>query len=545
MGCCNQPVSSLGGLPLDPTQYVNYTRGMVLGVDDFQQEHAWLAGRDQWLARDAVGYGTVSGLQVYAQADGSVGMRLHVSPGAALLPSGKLVCVGADQCAVINQWLAKAAHAALVNALLTGGSPPVSPPTSPPSSSPPTVTSGSITLHLTLCYADCTTRPVPIPGAPCRSEDELMQPSRVADDFRLDLLGAPPAQVEEDALRDFVLWLRSNVTFATTSPPVAPDEVGWLAALRVAVQPWLQAAAASPPVSPPPTVSTLGDYLFDLSPPGVDLAPSHWPDFLRVALRFWVTELRPLWAAMRCQVAQAPDLDCVLLASVTFDVAWIGGSPQGTWQIAGSPVALQIDESRRPVLANVRLLQEWSLYDGAPASAEPYAPGGAVVAVTDGGTGLGSAPGDGQILVGDAGGYAVASLAGTADEVIVTQAAGSIVLSGPQPLAPASTPQFAGLSTTGAVQVALATTNADLALDTTHHVVLCSGGPTITLPKCDASNRGRVYVVRSVDADCKLAVDAADTLSGPTTTASTVKKATTTTVLSDGGTTWHVLATAP
>ena len=44
-----------------------------------------------------------------------------VTVGSALVPSGKLVCVAADQCAVINKWLAKPANAAIVTQLLNPG----------------------------------------------------------------------------------------------------------------------------------------------------------------------------------------------------------------------------------------------------------------------------------------------------------------------------------------------------------------------------------------------------------------------------------------
>ena len=50
--------------PADATRRVNYTLGMILSADDFEQEYAYLAGRDDWLARDALGYGTLSGLAV-------------------------------------------------------------------------------------------------------------------------------------------------------------------------------------------------------------------------------------------------------------------------------------------------------------------------------------------------------------------------------------------------------------------------------------------------------------------------------------------------
>lgn len=352
MGCCNEPVTTLTGLPADPTQHVNYERGMVLGVDDFKQEFAYLSGRDQWLAREALGYGTLSGLRVRFEDAGSDGPRLHVSAGTALTPGGRMICVGADQCAILNRWLAKPDNAALIARMLDPSLPP---------NSPPVITSGAVSLYLTLCYADCQTRPVPIPGEPCRSEDELMKPSRVADDFRLELREHAPAQVEEDALRDFVRWLRANVSILDTSPPLAADPASWLAGLRGAVQPWLDAQTMSPPMSPPASFQTLGDYLFDLGSPRLQLAREHQCEFLRIAFGFWISELRPLWMAMRCHRAQYPDSDCLLLARVNFQVSWIGGSPSGAWQIDGSPASAQIDESARPYLLHLRMLQEWSL----------------------------------------------------------------------------------------------------------------------------------------------------------------------------------------
>lgn len=365
MGCCNDPISALAGTQPDPTQHVNYARGMVLGVDDFTQEFAYLSERTRWLARDAIGYGTLSGLHVFHEVDGALGPRLHVSAGSALVPSGQQVCVGADQCCVINSWLARPENAALVNRLLNPASPPLSSPVSPPISPTPGE-SGAISLYLTLCWADCLTRPVPIPGEPCRSEDELMAPSRVADDYKLELREKAPLQTEEDALRDFVRWLRSNVQVVDASPPLAADEAAWHDALASAAGPWL---SASPPLSPPASFDTLGDYLFDLAPPGIDLAADQLGSFLRVALRFWVTELRPLWMAMRCHQAQQADIDCLLLARVSFEVSWIGGSPTGAWQVTGSPPTVMVDESARPVLANLALLQAWLLDGVAAASA--------------------------------------------------------------------------------------------------------------------------------------------------------------------------------
>jgi len=79
----------------DPHKHVNYNLGMVLGVDDLRQEFAYLYGRNQWLARSAVGYGTLTGLRVSIDiaGGGASGPRIVVTSGVALTPTGDLVCV--------------------------------------------------------------------------------------------------------------------------------------------------------------------------------------------------------------------------------------------------------------------------------------------------------------------------------------------------------------------------------------------------------------------------------------------------------------------
>src|SRR5947209_20509430 len=90
--------------PLDPHKHVNYAMGMVLGVDDFNQEFTYLAGRDQWLARELLGYGTLSGLQVSAEEE-SEGPRVFVEAGVALSPRGQLIRVPVKQCPHLATWL--------------------------------------------------------------------------------------------------------------------------------------------------------------------------------------------------------------------------------------------------------------------------------------------------------------------------------------------------------------------------------------------------------------------------------------------------------
>src|SRR6185295_5240511 len=104
MSCFSSTTNTASVGDPDPTKHVNYHVGMLLGVDDFNQEFAYLSGRDQWMARDLIGYGTVSGLRVFTQADVK-GPRVVVEPGVALSPTGQLIRVSTAQCAYLNDWL--------------------------------------------------------------------------------------------------------------------------------------------------------------------------------------------------------------------------------------------------------------------------------------------------------------------------------------------------------------------------------------------------------------------------------------------------------
>lgn len=470
MGCCNEPVTTLTSLPVDPSQHVNYERGMVLGVDDFRQEFAYHSERDQWLARDAIGYGTLSGLKVYAEDAGSDGPRLHVTAGSGLAMNGQLICIGADQCCVLNKWLAKPDNAATVNRLI--GVP-----------TPSDGTTGTLALYLTLRYADCRTALVPIPGEPCRSEDELMAPSRIADDYCLELGAEAPPQLEEDGLRDFVLWLRTNVKIVDVhvGPPNIEDE--WRAALRLAAKPWTDALNVTTPPAPPAIVGTLGDYLVDIPAPGLQIARDQTEHFMRFVFRFWATELRPMWMAIRCHQPQYAGVDGLLLARIGFDIVWSGGSPAGAWQLAGGAATISIDESTRPVITNRRLMQELL----------------AVLANSAGG--------------GGGGGTAL-----------------------PQDLAPTARPTFAGLTLTGPMRLPIVVTSTNITLDDSHHYVVCDGGLTLTLPKCVPGNKGLAYNVRSMGASSTLVQATGDAIVGGASVPVSNPKI----LVSDGISTWYV-----
>jgi hypothetical protein len=328
MACCAQNTPGAGLVPADSCKRVNYTLGMLLGVDDFVQESVYNGSRRRELAREVLGYGTVHGLQVLAEADGDKGPRLRVTPGMAWLPSGTPVCVDSDQCANLNDWLA--AHEAEVAAALAGAM--LSPP--------------RLTLYLVLSHLQCLTDNVPIPGEPCRSDEDLMQPSRIADSFRLALRLAPVTQREEDGLRDFVEWLVGQ-PLVSGSPPL--DEAAFMDQLREAAHDWLM--PGSPPLSSP---SWPPDYMSGEAPPGTDEA------MFRLALRLWTTELRPLWMARADCGCDAPPIapvdDVVLLAQLEVDL--VPTEAGGGWRVSDIGAGVTIDESRRPILLSLRMVQE-------------------------------------------------------------------------------------------------------------------------------------------------------------------------------------------
>lgn len=327
MGCCGQTTTIGAGVTaLDTNKRVNYTKGMLLGVDDFVQEQAWHIARRHELARELIGYGTARGLKVEARNSGNT---VAVGPGIGWTPSGTPVCVSDEQCADVTAWLRK--QDATFKAGLGSGT-------------------SNLTVHVVLAYQGVPTDKVPVPGEPCRSEDALTANSRIADCFQLTLRTQAPPQLEEDAIRDFADWL-AQVPVDLSSPPMSDDD--FLRSLRDAAEGWLT------PTSPPPT-----DYMLGSPPVGLGTTDG----LLRVALRLWVTELRPIWRARYgCgpnPIAPGTDDDAFLLATLTLSV-------DGT-SLTGA--VTDVDESRRPLLLSLRMLQELILQNPAPEAAESVTP---------------------------------------------------------------------------------------------------------------------------------------------------------------------------
>jgi hypothetical protein len=321
MGCCGSTTTGAGAAPLDTGKRVNYTKGMLLGVDDFVQEQAWHIARRHELAREVLGYGTVRGLKVAVDPGAP---RVRVTPGMALMPSGTPVCVPSEQCCDINAWLQK--NWEQLPAVVNGATQPA-----------------ALTVYVVLSYDSCATDLLPVPGEPCRSEEDLTAASRIADCFKLELRLQPPDQIEENAIRDFADWL-AQVPVDPTSPPLSESE--FLTQLREAALAWLE------PSSPHPA-----DFMF--GSPASTLGSTD--ELLRAALRLWATELRPVWRA-RYGCGPSPTApggvdDAVLLAALNLQV-------HKSDKTADAEV--DIVEDARPVLLSLRMVQELISQNPAP-----------------------------------------------------------------------------------------------------------------------------------------------------------------------------------
>lgn len=328
-----------GLLRADPAKRVNYSFGLVLGVDEFQQEQLYhLEGR-RLHSRALHGYGTVWGLAVAPPEPGDAEPELRVSAGLAVDRRGREIQVPATMCVRLNAWVDR--YRAALEALL--GPAPVRLP-----------------LAVVLCHRECPDDVVPVPGEPCRTQDDAMQPSRIRDAFELRLAlraddvpalsppdtppGAPmlytPVQPEEEAARAFGELLAR----VRTTGEAVDDGAG----ARRLMEGVLALADPAPPVASPP----------DDAP--ILLGTAAAGEVLREAFRLWVTRVRPILRGREAPDACADVGCCLLLAEVDVpvDAAWLTRSD-----------AVDVDERRRPVLLHTRLLQEWLARGGGGAEA--------------------------------------------------------------------------------------------------------------------------------------------------------------------------------
>ncbi|WP_437716983.1 collagen-like protein [Sorangium sp. So ce448] len=381
-----EPSSRLRPIVIDPHKRVNYTLGMVLGVDDFVQEQTWHAESLRHVVRDLLGYGTVRGLKVTTRGAASA-LEVVVRPGVAATPRGEIVRVPAEQCAQLDTWLGsggyasereRSAHRNAVAEAVVAGSP---------------ADTGTLTVYVVLDYAECTTDKRPIPGEPCRSEDDVLVDARIKDAFSLTLSLRPPQQIELQGAHGFACWL-ARVPLVDTSPVDGQLE-DFLDAIRAA-------AAASSPPGPP--------FMQTPPPAGLTIPRSEAERWLRAALRLYVTELRSNadWLAPGQDATGEPPSrernvpSGILLATLHVQVVRNALDAAARWELSADPLSVTIDESERPfllhsdfykeyLLCTADVMREGTVGSGVPGPAGPPGPTGPAGA--DGATGAAGATG--------------------------------------------------------------------------------------------------------------------------------------------------------
>lgn len=332
MGCCTSFSATSTTMRLDPGHYVNFTTGMVLGAEDYLQGHTYLAERIKRVVRELDGYGTISGLEVSPEVDAEKGPVVRVTPGSAAAPSGQLICVGREQCGGVNQWLATEEIDAALNAMDRDVGDP-----------------GSLQLPiwLVLCYKDCAVAPVPVPGEPCRSDEELMVPSRIADDYSLSFALAPPTMVEAEAITKLNAWM--NMLIVGEGDGAEHDDLQGLIGTATAQ---LDAIFPSADIDAEPVVpSAFAPLTF---------VPNLAPAFFAAIKRLWITRWRPRVMAVKCNTLTHEADDCVMLARIDMRVEkstsnWVVANLDTDGEIDG--VDWRLDQSDRPLLLASNMAQ--------------------------------------------------------------------------------------------------------------------------------------------------------------------------------------------
>lgn len=310
---------------LDPGKRVNYSLGLVLGVDEFRQEQTYFLEKHRRHNRTLHGHGTVWGLKL------SVPPReppeVHVAPGLAGTVSGQEICVPTAMCAQLDQWLDTHREAVQEYA----GS------------------AASLTLCVVLCHRDCPTDVVPLPGEPCRSEGDVMASSRLADSFELklvlqDVVGSPPERCSEQSAREAglhaltVFLNRVHVTGAAKGyAKLADIERG---VRRIGdVRTWVEGV--------PPSGGAI-----------MYIRPDDARATFNAVARVWATEVLPALLELDdMATCDAAGGRCVLLGELRFEVAV-------NFKVVGGSGGVTIDESQRPILLATEVLQEWALGGG-------------------------------------------------------------------------------------------------------------------------------------------------------------------------------------
>ncbi len=280
---------------LNPNKRVKYSTGLVLGVDEFEQEQFFFLEQGRLHQRGLHGSGVVCGLDVtWDDSD----KQINVSPGMAVDLHGRVIQVEQAQCGDPSDWFGRGVR-------------------------------GDKQVYVLLCYRECESDDVPVPGAPCRSEDENVAPSRITSRFELRFSDKAPNSQFETAVRDFGDVMARFQVSKTKAMGVSVERLSEALRLRYSQWPLNQATSLS---------GADGDGIIWLS-------PDEFENVMRALLALWVHEFKPALAlsGAQCRVDNSED-GCVALAVVR-----------------QSERGVQVDYEQTPILLSSRMNQEYLL----------------------------------------------------------------------------------------------------------------------------------------------------------------------------------------
>ena len=333
----------------DPLERVNYSFGLVLGVDEFVDEQVYFLEKEYLHNRALHGYGTVSGLQVSREQNGQ-DIEIRVEPGIGIDQYGRVFIVRNTQCASLLSWLDDQELAP-----------------------------GDQTIFVVARYAECETELVPIAGEPCSSSELLNAPSRIRDIFEIELVLEPPPQPAYTATRNLAEFLSR---FRIDPDAGELPDLGTPARLASIIgQPFI----AESPAGFRQRLNTIIEELTGTG--GARLIPVR--PAAALALRdaiyaYWVTEVRPTLSPDLVDPdrpensdAEPPPAD-LLLAQINFPLPE-EGDPE-LEEIA-------VDNTVRPVLLHTALIQELFRFpdEAGEGEAAPARPAMAFASVEDAG----------------------------------------------------------------------------------------------------------------------------------------------------------------
>jgi hypothetical protein len=311
----------------DPGSRVNYARGMVLGLDEFQQEQLYFLQKDYLHERALHGYGTVYGLHVSVTPAGS-DFQVQVATGMGIDQWGREFVLRCALCANLGAWLAAQEQQ--------------TPGTIADNLDP----SGGLTVYLVANYGSCLDDLVPLPGQPCSSSAQTQVASRIRDAADIKLSWHPPAMPSWDADRRLARLIDS-VQIVPGLDPADSDEDTIIDDLLA-----LPDGAAGPSGGWPPELDWPAPSTDPSGQAPLQLPAETAADALDRIFTAWVTQVRPQLLPALTDPDPASDPE-ILLAEITF----VPASPF----LPATPALLSCndpDDTDRPYLLHTRLIQE-------------------------------------------------------------------------------------------------------------------------------------------------------------------------------------------